>query len=127
MQNGSEKTKKSYLADIIVISAIVLITLLFLLFSFAFKSEGAYVTVEVDGVKTGEYSLSKNATYTLNGGTNVLVIENGVAYLSYSNCPDHTCENTGKIRYVGQSIICLPNRVTVTVRGDTDGGVDLVS
>lgn len=124
---AKEKIKK-YRLDIIVISAILVFALLFLLFMTLFKKEGAVVSVEIDGKTVAEHSLYKNGVFPLNGGTNVLVIENGTAYLNYSNCPDHVCENTGKIRYVGETIVCLPNRITITVIGDSaDGGVDLVS
>ena len=119
--------KKKYRLDIIVISAILVLSLLALLIVSLTKKEGSFVVVEINGVTVGEYSLWQNREYSLNGGTNVLVIENGVAYLNYSSCPDHTCENTGKIRYVGQSIICLPNKVSITIKGDTADGVDLVS
>ncbi len=125
-----EKIKK-HRADIIVISVILVISLLVLLLISLTKKEGAFAVVEIkqkDGTVTvTEYSLALNGEYELNGGTNVLVIENGEAYLNYSNCPDHTCENTGKIRYVGETIICLPNRLSITVKGDAEGGVDLVS
>ena len=124
---AKEKIKK-YRLDIIVISAILIFALLFLLFMTLFKKEGAVISVEVDGKAVGEYSLYKNGVFPLNGGTNILVIENGTAYLNYSDCPDHVCENTGKIRYVGETIVCLPNRITITVIGDSaEGGVDLVS
>jgi len=126
MQNQAEK-KKSHLPDIIVISVILLATVLFLIFSFASRRDGAVAVVEINGEVAAEYPLSKDGVFRLNGGTNVLVIEDGAAYLNYSDCPDHTCENTGKIRYVGQTIICLPNRVSITIRGEADNGVDLVS
>ena len=119
--------KKKYRLDVIVIASILILSLLILLIVTLTKKEGFVAVVEVNGVTVGEYSLWKNGEYSLNGGTNVLVIENGVAYLNYSNCPDHTCEKTGKIKYVGQSIICLPNKVSITIKGDTKGGVDLVS
>ena len=123
----SSKLKK-YRIDIIVISAILVSALLFLLFMTLFKKEGAVVAVEINGEVVAEYPLDKDGVYSLNGGTNVLVIKDGAAYLNYSSCPDHVCENTGKIRHVGETIVCLPNRVTVTVKGDvSDGGVDLVS
>ena len=119
--------KKKYRLDVIVIASILVLSLLILLVVTLTKKEGSVAVVEVNGVTVGEYSLWKNGEYSLNGGTNVLVIENGVAYLNYSNCPDHTCEKTGKIKYVGQSIICLPNKVSITIKGDASGGVDLVS
>ena len=55
-----------------------------------------------------------------------MVIKDGYAYLTYADCPDHTCVKTGKIKYAGQSIICLPNKVAIIVR-EKDSGVDLVS
>ena len=48
--------------------------------------------------------------------------------MSYSSCPDHICENTGKVKFVGEQIVCLPNRVSVTISGEMgDDGVDFVS
>ena len=127
MEEKKASGKTKYRLDIIVSASILVISLLILLVVSLAKKEGSVAVVEVNGVTVGEYSLWENAEYSLNGGTNVLVIENGVAYLNYSNCPDHTCEKTGKIRYVGQSIVCLPNKVAITIKGDTSGGVDLVS
>ena len=61
-------------------------------------------------------------------GSNILTIENGTARMSDSSCPDHICENKGKIKYVGQTIVCLPNKLTVTVTGEAeDDGVDFYS
>ena len=113
--------------DVIVIASLLLISILFVVISEVTKTEGAYVEITVGSERAVKYPLAVNATYTLGGGTNVVTVEGGVAYMSHSNCPDHTCENTGKIKYVGQSIICLPNKVTVKVVGNTDNSIDLVS
>ena len=118
---------KKYRLDIIVISAILLVSVSLLLIMTLSQKEGAVAVVEIDGKTVAEYSLAVNGEYSLNNGTNVLVIENGQAYLNYSNCPDHTCEITGKIHYVGQTIVCLPNKLSITVKGNAEGGVDLVS
>lgn len=128
MENAGTPAKKKYRLDIIIIAAILLVSLSLLLIVTFSKEEGSVVVVEIDGTTVATYPLDKNAEYSLNGGSNVLVIEDGVAYMSYSNCPDHTCEKTGKIRYVGQTIICLPNKIAVTIKGDNaEGGVDFVS
>ena len=120
---------KKYRFDFIVITSILLLSVLTLLIVNLTKIEGAIAVVEINGVTVAEYSLYKNGEYSLNGGTNNLIIENGVAYLNYSNCPDHTCQRTGKIKFVGQTIVCLPNRITITIKGDFDSenSVDLVS
>ncbi|MBR5139865.1 MAG: NusG domain II-containing protein [Clostridia bacterium] len=127
MKDGRGSTKRKIKPDVIVIAAVLLVALVSLLLIFVLRKPGGVAVVEVDGEVVGEYPLYQNGVYPLNGGTNVLVIENGVAYLSYSNCPDHTCERTGKIRFVGQTIVCLPNKLSVTVKGEAEGGVDLVS
>lgn len=126
MKVKSEKKTSKYRLDVIFILAAVAFSLLLLLAVTLFREEGAVAVVEIDGVTAGEYRLTQNGVFPLNGGTNVLVVENGVAYLNYSDCPDHTCEKTGKIRYVGQTIVCLPNRVSITIRGGGDG-VDIVA
>ena len=122
-----EKYVKKYRFDIVFLSAVLLISLFILILFSVNKKEGTFAVVEINGTVVGEYPLSENGTFTLNGGTNVLVIENAFAYMSYSGCPDHVCEKTGKIRFVGESIVCLPNRVVITIKGNTDDGVDLVS
>ena len=127
MNAQNAKATKKYRADIIVIAAILVLSLLLVWIMTLTKKPGAVAVVEIDGVVAGEYPLDVAGTFPLNGGTNVLVIQDGNAYLNYSNCPDHTCEKTGKIRYVGQTIICLPNRLSITIRGEASDGVDLVS
>lgn len=119
---------KKFTPDIIVIAVLLLVTASLFAVSILNQEQGNTVVVEIDGVLVKEYPLSQNGTFLLGSGTNTLVIEDGAAYMSDSNCPDHTCENTGKIHYVGQTIVCLPNRITITVKGEmTDDGVDLVS
>ena len=127
MNLQSTKKTKKYRLDIIVISVIIVASLLLFLVISLTKKEGSLAVVEINGEVAGEYALSVDGVFVLNNGTNVLVIENGTAYLNYSSCPDHVCEKTGKISYVGQTIVCLPNRLSITVKGNVQNGVDLVS
>ena len=118
--------------DIIVIASLLLLSLLALLIFSLTRVEGAdlptaAVEITVDGVVVATYSLFEDGTYVLNGGTNAIVIEGARVYMTHSDCPDHTCERTGKIKYVGQSIICLPNKLSVTIVGEAEDAVDFVS
>ena len=70
---------------IIVVASLLLLSLVFLVCNTIFRKEGAAVRVTVGDEVVGEYPLSKNKTYSLNGGTNILVIEDGVAYISYAD------------------------------------------
>ena len=118
---------KRHKIDIIVIASLLILSLTVLLLVGLTRKGGSRIVVTRDGEVIGEYLLDLDGVYTLNGGTNILTVSGGVAYMSYSSCPDHVCENTGKVRYVGEMIVCLPNRLTLTVEGDGSGGVDFVS
>ena len=111
--------------DLVLLLSLIFIAAAALLTVHLTRAEGAYVRVEVEGETVAEYPLSENGEYKLTDG-NTLVIEDGCAYMKDADCPDRTCVRTGKISERGQTIVCLPNKVSVTVVGN-DGGVDLES
>ena len=127
MENKTKNTFKRYRLDILLIALLLVLSLSFLLIRTLTQAEGAVAVVEIDGTVVGSYPLSVDGRFVLNGGTNVLIIKDGTARLVESHCPDRTCELTGRISYVGQTIVCLPNRLSVTVMGDTENSVDFVS
>ena len=115
-----------YKKDIIVIAVLLAAALGTVLYISLSRSQGARAVVRIDGSICAVYSLESDGEYILNGGTNILTIENGTAYMSYADCPDKICMNTGKVRYNGQTITCLPNKVTVTIEED-DSGIDIIT
>ena len=78
---------------------------------------GAQAVVTVDGQEVGRYPLRKSGTFPLNGGSNILVVENGEAWVSDADCPDKVCMGMGKISRNGEFIACLPNRLLIVVEG----------
>lgn len=126
MGNKSAESKKCHW-DIILIACLLVLSAVFFFLFHVGEEGGAGVSVRVDGVEVATYSLEENGIYELNGGTNILVIEDGVAYLSEAHCPDELCVKQGKISKTGQVITCLPNKLTVTVYGAEADSVDLVS
>ena len=115
---------KRRLADALVMVFFLLVSLLLLL-SIGKRQEGSKVRVMVEGKEIGVYSLSRDSEYSLNGGTNTLIIKDGKAYMADADCPDKLCVRQGKIHRNGETITCLPNKLTVTVI-DEEGEVDLV-
>lgn len=113
--------------DIIVIVSILLVALFAFLAVELTKEAGSEVIVKVDGVEVARYSLLVDNEYELNGGTNILCIKNKEAYLIDAKCPDHLCVKQGKISKNGETITCLPYKLTVTVTGGENPEVDLVS
>ncbi len=113
--------------DFILIGIIVAVIAITIAVLGLTKKTGDYVIVRINGNEVAKYSLSQDGEYSLNGGTNVLRIENGKAYLVSANCPDHLCVKQGKVDQSGETITCLPNRLTVTVFSAEEGEVELVS
>lgn len=85
------------------------------------RAPGDTVTVTVDKKLYGTYSLDTDTTVeirTAEGETayNRLVIRDGEAYVEEANCPDGICAAHKPISREGESIVCLPHRVVITVQ-----------
>ena len=50
------------------------------------------------------------------GGCEIVVTRDYAAVVG-AECPDKTCVHTGKLTKPGQSAVCVPGRVTLTIEG----------
>ncbi len=84
----------------------------------------ARVVVSVDGKTVAEAPLNQDQEIPVlsDYGTNVVRIEGGAVYMLSSSCEDQDCVHQGKLtlenhtqRFLGNLILCLPNRVIVTL------------
>jgi len=126
------KTEKSAKApslryDLILIFGLLLVAGIVLAVILLTRVEGKYVKVTDDGRLVATYSLDVDGEYVLGDGSNILVIKEGRASVTYANCPGQHCVKTGKIHYVGEIIVCAYNDIVITVKGSSDDGVDIVS
>ena len=102
-------------ADVWLILGLLLVGgILFLVFRLS-APLGASVTVRIENEVVARYPLNVDGTYSLNGGTNVLVVKDGRAHMEHADCPDGLCIRQGEISKEGERIVCLPNRVMITV------------
>lgn len=90
--------------------------------------EGSMVTITVDGETYGTYSLFEEQTITIGEGDNLNIIEikDGKATMIDASCPDQLCMDQNSISHDKESIICLPNKVVVTVSSDIESDVDII-
>ena len=113
---------------ILIIALLALALVAFFIISNLPGKEGSKVQVLVDGEILFEYDLNKDGVYDIETdfGENTLVIEDSKAYVSDADCPDKLCVNQGKIDKAGQSVICLPHKLVVTISGDDMSEVDAI-
>lgn len=129
MDRDSKRHRK-LLMDIVLILVVLAIGIGILLVTRSGREQGAYVVVMVQNREVARYSMTNNGVYDINANngnngdndyTNKIEINDGRVRMIEASCPNHLCIRQGWIRFEGQSIICLPNKVTVIVRGTGDG------
>ncbi len=87
----------------------------------------AIAVVTIDGAVYGSSPLSEDVTEKIelpDGSYNILTISGGYADVIEASCPDQICVHHNRIRYSGESIVCLPNKLIVEVKGGQDNGID---
>ena len=82
--------------------------------------------ITVDGKEYGTYSLLEEQTITIGEGDvkNIIVIKGGKAFMKEASCPDQLCVDQNEISFDKEAIICLPNKVVITVISDVENDVD---
>ena len=110
--------------DWIFILSLLLVVSLAGLALFFLRGVGDTVIVTVDGVIYGTYPLDRDITVEIRTGDeeqnrNVLVIREGKARVEEATCPDGICAAHKPISREGESIVCLPHRVVITVHAES--------
>jgi hypothetical protein len=87
-----------------------------------FAMPGQTVTVFADGELYGVYSLYENQTVEIESanGHNTMEIKGGQVSMIDADCPNKDCIKFGSISQTNQTIICLPNKVSLKISGESD-------
>lgn len=117
--------------DIILVVSLLLAVSLIGIAVFLSGEDGEYVSVTHNGDSWGEFSLAKDEEINIVTGEdgecyNILVIKDGEAYVKEASCPDGICSSHRPISRTGESIVCLPNRIVITVKASQDES-DIIS
>ena len=81
------------------------------------KPEAKSVFVSITGKPYGEWALPAIAeTVDVTGCMKLLLSPNGVRVLEAS-CPRGVCVHQGEIHYAGQSIVCVPQKIIIELKG----------
>ena len=128
--------------DVIIVTLLVIFSFVPLaIFTYQNASangDNLHVVVSADGEVVHEMELKNDHTREVyeyvddHGHENTVVREGQTVYMADANCTDFLCVQQGEITEVGETIVCLPNRVLVEiVSGEDepveDDGVDIVS
>lgn len=147
--NASPKLSPSKYDLIVIAAVLALAALLGARFwgswgSAAVQNDTLTVVVEIDGEEADRFPLmavmEEPRTYTNNGITLTVagsaIVEQDAqtqeqtetpgVRVTHSDCPTQDCVHTGRIFKAGQSIVCLPARIVITLSG-TGADYDVIA
>ena len=93
------------------------------------QDTGASVEVIVDGAIYGTYPLDVDKEIPIQKDgktTNLLVIKDGKADVTEADCPDKLCVHQKAISKTNETIVCLPDKVVITIENGEDSGIDVL-
>ncbi|HHT24146.1 MAG TPA: NusG domain II-containing protein [Clostridiaceae bacterium] len=102
---------------------IILITSLFIIAAVSFfciqsmKKAGGTVSVLKNNQEIYNLPLNQDAAMTIefNGQYNQLMIKDNKVWIESANCANQICVKHPKIQYSGETIICLPHQLVITI------------
>lgn len=119
--------------DFILVGIITALCILSILFFNFISNEGAYVIIKYDGTIHGTYPLSEDTTVRFpktGSNYNIIEIRDNQVTISDADCPDLICKKHFPISKTGESIVCLPHKLSVVITdssSETSNTVDAVS
>ena len=131
MRRANEEKKARFLkrGDIVIFSALLLLAAALFVFHFAAPKEaGAVAKIAVNNQTVKTLPLSQNTTYKVEtaAGYNLVVIEDGRAFVREADCKNRICVKSRAISRAGETIVCLPHKMTVSIVGGEASAVDFV-
>lgn len=88
-----------------------------------FYSNDKYISVQVNGKEIKKITFgNEKKVYPIRTsfGLNILEVDEFGVRVIEASCPDKLDVKFGKIDKVGQAIICLPNRLVVEIKSNSD-------
>ena len=132
--NSSQPSLRPKPLDALVAAVIIALAVVTALLFYLPKAQGGQRTVvitqrgqEVCRQDINIPGFDKERVVELDDGVYHLTvrINDGGVYVSDSDCPGQDCVHTGVIRQAGQSIVCLPAQVVISIVS-TSSAVDAV-
>ena len=119
--------KRIYINDFVLNVVVVLLCIATpVVLFFTGRNEEKTAVISYDGKTEKTISLDEECVYKTHGVE--IKVENGQAFVIYSDCPDGLCMRMKKAKNSGDSIICVPNRVSIKIVGQArKDGADIVA
>ena len=110
--------KKIKIGDLLTIFIFIVLTgyLASILWNFP---QGEYLKIQMGKQVIGSFSLNQNVIKIIEGpiGKTEVIIDSGKVRISKSPCTKKYCLHQGWINKLNQTIVCVPNQISISIIG----------
>ena len=110
--------KKIKIGDLLTIFIFIVLTgyLSSILWNFP---QGEYLKIQMGKQVIGSFSLNQNVIKIIEGpiGKTEVIIDSGKVRISKSPCTKKYCLHQGWINKLNQTIVCVPNQISISIIG----------
>ena len=115
-------------SDLLIIGIFLLIALVIFLPTLSDSEKTLTAVITADGETLTEISLTDSTQEEIKINGTVIKINGKTVFFAESNCPDKICVKTGNLDSQGDSSACVPNRVSVYIKGEkTEDDIDIMA
>lgn len=95
-------------------------------------NSGAEVVIKSGGSLYARYPLSEDRTLEVQSpdnpkAYNTVIIKDGKVSVTEASCKNQVCVRQGVISAPGETLVCLPNRLVVSIENSEGGGYDSIT
>lgn len=110
-----------------IIIVFIIIFALACMFIPKLADRGGTAVIKYGDEVAARLALSKSGDYSFPEFEGMIfTVADGAISVTESNCGDHTCIRTGAISRSGEVIVCVPNKVAVTIESKEQSDLDVV-
>ncbi|TDI99764.1 MAG: NusG domain II-containing protein [Caldithrix sp.] len=115
--------------DKILASALILISILSFTVLKAVKQPGQIAVIKVENRQKFSKNLNRAEKFSVSGHISETVIEivDGAIRIIGSGCPQKLCVRQGSIRQIGEIIVCVPNKLIISIGGTRKDKFDAIT
>lgn len=111
--------------DFIILGIIAAACIICLYFMKTQTEKGNFAQISVNGKILANVSLKNDEVFCVSGIDNVeFEVKGGAIRISSNDCNDKVCQKTGFVSNAGESIVCIPKKLTVTVKSASGADFD---
>ena len=116
-------------SDLILITGILAASAVVFAVNTALLEPGATVKVVAGRDVYGIYELTEDRELRIEAGGdfNVIEVSGGTAKMKEASCANGDCLRQHAAGMAGQSIVCLPNKILITIEGYNENDIDSVA